>query len=237
MTITGLTGGSDYRVKVRARFDTNPKSGWSSVATATAKEAEAPPPPVIVPPEPEPTPGHAEGHGSSQHFVLSHDSLTIPEGTSRSFTIALDSSPTQVVQIELSSSDTGALTVAPDTIIFTSTTWNEAQTINATSVDDPDGDYESVNITLTALSDDDGYDGETRTVAVTVNDGGSLPGIPRNLQARALSTKVYLTWSAPYGNAPVTSTGEVPATGSEPSAPTRGTSCPTSPTAPRTTSR
>ena len=89
-TITRLTGGSDYKVKVRARFSTNPKSGWRSVATATAKEAEAPPPPVIVPPEPEPTPDHAEGHGSTQHFVLSQDSLTIPEGTSRSFTIALD---------------------------------------------------------------------------------------------------------------------------------------------------
>ena len=36
MTIAGLTGGSDYKVKVRARFDSNPRSRWSSVATATA---------------------------------------------------------------------------------------------------------------------------------------------------------------------------------------------------------
>ena len=40
MTITGLTEGSEYKVKVRARFDSNPRSRWSSVATATA-----PPPP------------------------------------------------------------------------------------------------------------------------------------------------------------------------------------------------
>ena len=35
MTITGLTGGDDYKVKVRARFSSNPRSRWSSVATAT----------------------------------------------------------------------------------------------------------------------------------------------------------------------------------------------------------
>ena len=45
MTITGLTGGDDYKVKVRARFDSNPRSRWSSVATATATEADDPPPP------------------------------------------------------------------------------------------------------------------------------------------------------------------------------------------------
>ena len=62
MTITGLTGGSDYKVKVRARFDSNPRSRWSSVATATAASSsqpdpppppgiEPPPPPIITPPE------------------------------------------------------------------------------------------------------------------------------------------------------------------------------------------
>ena len=50
MTITGLTGGDDYRVKVRARFDSNPRSRWSSVETATATQAPQPTP------TPEPTP-------------------------------------------------------------------------------------------------------------------------------------------------------------------------------------
>ena len=71
-------------------------------------------------------------------------------------------------------------------------------------MNDTDGSNESVNITLTALSEDGGYDGETRTVTVTVNDEDSLPGIPRNLEVKALSTRVYLTWLAPYGNAPIT---------------------------------
>ena len=54
MTIAGLTEGSDYKVKVRARFDSNPKSRWSSVATATATEAPQPTP--TPEPTPEPTP-------------------------------------------------------------------------------------------------------------------------------------------------------------------------------------
>ena len=62
MTITGLTGGSDYKVKVRARFDSNPKSDWSNVATATATALPPLPPPFIQPPEPDPTPDYAESH-------------------------------------------------------------------------------------------------------------------------------------------------------------------------------
>ena len=68
MTITGLTEGSEYKVKVRARFDSNPRSRWSSVATATATEAPqpsptpeptpepTPPPPTVTPPSPTVTP-------------------------------------------------------------------------------------------------------------------------------------------------------------------------------------
>ena len=56
MTIAGLTEGSDYKVKVRARFDSNPKSRWSSVATATATEAPQPTPTPEPTPEPTPPP-------------------------------------------------------------------------------------------------------------------------------------------------------------------------------------
>ena len=60
MTIAGLTEGSDYKVKVRARFDSNPKSRWSSVATATATEAPQPTPTPEPTPEPTPPPPSTE---------------------------------------------------------------------------------------------------------------------------------------------------------------------------------
>ena len=87
MTITGLTGGDDYKVKVRARFDSNPRSRWSSVTTATATKADDPPPPVIQPPEPTPTPDHAESHGSTHHLSTSDASAT--EGQAITFTVTL----------------------------------------------------------------------------------------------------------------------------------------------------
>ena len=56
ITLAGLTGGSDYKVKVRARFDANPKSDWSSVATATAASPPDPTPEPTPAPTAEPTP-------------------------------------------------------------------------------------------------------------------------------------------------------------------------------------
>ena len=90
MTITGLTEGSEYKVKVRARFDSNPRSRWSSVATATAASSSQPdpPPPVIQPPEPTPPLETAEGHSSPHHLSISDASAT--EGDDITFTVTLN---------------------------------------------------------------------------------------------------------------------------------------------------
>ena len=79
MTIAGLTEGSDYKVKVRARFDSNPKSRWSSVATATASSPPEPPPPVIQPPEPTPPLETAESHQTGQLPWTGHDPQDIQD--------------------------------------------------------------------------------------------------------------------------------------------------------------
>ena len=102
MTITGLTGGDDYKVKVQARFDSNPRSRWSSVETATATEADDPPPPVIQPPEPTPTPDHAEGHSSPHHLSISDASAT--EGDDIAFTVTLNPVSTDDVTFDLDTS-------------------------------------------------------------------------------------------------------------------------------------
>ena len=102
MTITGLTGGDDYKVKVQARFDSNPRSRWSSVETATATEADDPPPPVIQPPEPTPTPDHAEGDGSTHHLSISGASAT--EGDDIAFTVTLNPVSTDDVTFDLDTS-------------------------------------------------------------------------------------------------------------------------------------
>ena len=55
--ITGLEGGSTYKVKVRARFETGPPSDWSGIVTATTT---APPEPTPAP-TPQPTPAAYPG--------------------------------------------------------------------------------------------------------------------------------------------------------------------------------
>ena len=54
--ITGLEGGSTYKVKVRARFETGPPSHWSGIVTATTTAPPEPTPAPTPQPTPEPTP-------------------------------------------------------------------------------------------------------------------------------------------------------------------------------------
>ena len=44
VSVTGLDAGETYKVRVRARYDDNRKSGWSDVATGQAAEAPQAPP-------------------------------------------------------------------------------------------------------------------------------------------------------------------------------------------------
>ena len=61
---------------------------------------------------------------------------TTESGGTAMFTVVLDSQPTADVNIGVSSSDTGEGTVSTDMLTFTTTTWNNAQTVTVTGVDD-----------------------------------------------------------------------------------------------------
>jgi hypothetical protein len=103
-------------------------------------------------------------------------------GTTDSYTVVLDSEPTAEVTISISSSDEGEATVSPDTLTFTASDWDTAQTVTVTGVDDTDIDgTQSVTITHAASSADSAYDTlDAKEVAVTVadDDSASDPGDP-----------------------------------------------------------
>ncbi|MEZ4818901.1 MAG: hypothetical protein R3A45_03015 [Bdellovibrionota bacterium] len=88
------------------------------------------------------------------------------------FSVVLIGKPTLSVVIEVISGDTGAATVSPLLLTFTTLNWNAPQTITVTGVNDADLADESVTITLSvndALSDDD-FDGlADQTVTATVD--------------------------------------------------------------------
>ena len=93
-----------------------------------------------------------------------------------SYTVALNTEPTASVTIAVTSGDTGAATVSPATLTFTPTTWNTAQTVTVTGVDDAvaQSSDRSVTISHSATSTDAAYNGITIadvTVTVVDNDG------------------------------------------------------------------
>ena len=89
--------------------------------------------------------------------------VTEAAGPSATFTVVLTSQPTDDVTVPLASSNIAEATVSPASLTFTATTWNVAQTVTVTGVDDAvdDGDVGStVGIGPTASSDAN-YNGRT----------------------------------------------------------------------------
>ena len=84
-----------------------------------------------------------------------------------------------MVVLNITSGDTGEVTVSPSTLTFTSANWDQTQTITATGIDDALND-DNVDVTITVAVDDassdDNYDGISATTTVT-NEDDDLPQI------------------------------------------------------------
>jgi hypothetical protein len=117
-----------------------------------------------------------DNDGPGFTIIQSDGSTAVSEsGTTDSYTVVLDSEPTADVTISISSSDEGEATVSPDTLTFTASDWDTAQTVTVTGVDDTDIDgTQSVTITHAASSADSAYDTlDAKEVTITVADDDS----------------------------------------------------------------
>ena len=95
------------------------------------------------------------------------------------FTVVLDTLPTDDVTIDLSSSDESEGTVSPISLTFTSSNGTTAQTVTVTGVNDGDvdGDIAYTIVTAAAGSDDTDYSGTDPadvSVSNTDDDGASV---------------------------------------------------------------
>ena len=118
--------------------------------------------------------------GSTPGISLSSVSGNTNEsGTTATFTTVLDAAPASDVVVNVTSGDTGEVTVSPSTLTFTNANWDDAQTITVTGVDDALND-DNVDVTITLAVDDassdDDYDGISTTTTVT-NEDDDLPKI------------------------------------------------------------
>ena len=101
--------------------------------------------------------------------------LDVDEGGTATYTVKLNTVPTDDVTVAITSSDPGAATVVPATLTFTPLDWNAAKTVTVTGVEDGDRNDESV--ALSNDPSDGGYDGVgTEEVALSVADN-DVPGV------------------------------------------------------------
>ncbi len=172
-TISGLTNGTEYTVRV--------------IATRTGA-ADGPPAAAMTgTPAAPTTPG----------VTVSKSALTVAEEdtTGDSYTVVLDIQPTANVLVTVAGHAGTDVTPTPDALTFTTTSWDTARTVTVTAGNDADTADDSVSLTHGAESADSGYEGiPIAGVAVTVNDNdtarvmgvGVAPG----------DAQLVVTWTA-----------------------------------------
>ena len=79
-------------------------------------------------------------------LATSTTSLSLVEGETATFTLKLSSKPASTTTVTISSPDTGALTVQPATLTFTTANWSTAQTVSLHAPHDSDLANESVAV-------------------------------------------------------------------------------------------
>ncbi|MEO2035787.1 MAG: FG-GAP-like repeat-containing protein, partial [Planctomycetaceae bacterium] len=95
-------------------------------------------------------------------FTASKATVVVNEsGTSDSFTVVLDHVPLTNVVLKVVSADTGEAEISPDTITFTPGTWDIAQTVVVTGVDDSVIDSHQntkVSVSIDTAASDNAFD-------------------------------------------------------------------------------
>ena len=99
-------------------------------------------------------------------------SVNVPEGSSSSYTVVLDTEPTDTVTVAITAG--GDVSTNPTSLTFTTTDWNTAQTVTVNAAEDADGNNDSQTLAHAASGGE--YDSVTGDVVVTVMDNDA-PGV------------------------------------------------------------
>lgn len=135
------------------------------VVTNQDNDVSVPPPPPVI------------AAGVTITPVTGH--ITSESGTMTSFSVVLAKQPASRVTINLTSSDTTEGTVNPTRLVFTTTNWNTAQTVNVKGVDDSDVDGNiSYNIEFSVTSSDAEYNGLALDPVPVTNLDNDVPPTP-----------------------------------------------------------
>ena len=123
-------------------------------------------------------------------LVFSETALTVPEGETATYTVALATVPTGDVTVRVAGAS-GDLSLDKTQLAFTPGDWDDAQTITVAAAEDDDASTDAA-VTLTHRASGGGYDGIAGTLRVMIAEddrgggtgggsgGGSGGGGPRN---------------------------------------------------------
>ena len=103
--------------------------------------------------------------------VVSPGALTLAEGATGTYTVALASEPTGSVTVTVSSDNEDVTAGGP--LTFTASVWSTAQTVTVAAAQDANATDDTATLTNTA--EGGGYDGESAGVTVTVTDDDTAP--------------------------------------------------------------
>ena len=100
--------------------------------------------------------------------TISTDVLEVPEGSSQSYTLVLDTEPAADVTVEIQMPEDAEIAVSPLALTFTAANWNTPQTVAVTADQDDDA-IDDNPVTLTHIVSGGDYEGVTAAeVEVTI---------------------------------------------------------------------
>ena len=110
-------------------------------------------------------------------------------GGTATFTVALLSQPTAAVTVAVSSQDPDEGTVEPSSLVFSTSSWNTAQTVTVTGAQDTvDDGTVTWQVRLDPSSGDTDYDGlDAEDVDVTTTDDDGPPGVALALNPTSIA--------------------------------------------------
>ena len=101
-------------------------------------------------------------------ITVAPNALAVQEGRSADYTVQLTSAPTDQVTVMVSGTAGTDLRVAENTLTFSTTNWNTAQTVTVSARQDDDAVEDTATLTHTASGGD--YGSVSKDLAVTVTD-------------------------------------------------------------------
>ena len=110
--------------------------------------------------------------------------IIVNEGSSSTYTVKLDTRPSDNVRVIPTSEDRAAVMVSAE-LTFTSSNWNTAQTVTLTSVDNDDvgaNDDVTVSNTVIGFADYEDIEAEDVMVSINDNDGAGVTITPASRQ-------------------------------------------------------